>query len=195
VNGAIAEVHQLLGMARNEIGVVADVAGIGAGRRIARVQRGRHCGIGNGARHAAVADHLKLPVPTGHRHPDFDLDVRVARRRERGGDAAERRHLRIELRGGAAAASAPGCWRPERARGDRLRTGDGRRWTAEAEEILTRGSERFGGEGAERGEKDRRDEKSMHGALRRWVFRRPDYAPERGPAGASKAREWRSISG
>ena len=39
----------------------------------------------------AIAHRLELPVPAGAGQPHFDLDVRVARRLQRRGDAAERR--------------------------------------------------------------------------------------------------------
>src|SRR5215467_13545610 len=63
VNGALLEVHELLGMADHEVGVAADVTGIGADRRIARQERRRHRTIRDGAGPRAVANGQQFSVP------------------------------------------------------------------------------------------------------------------------------------
>ena len=66
---------------------------------VAAAQAGRHRGVADRARVAAVADALELAVPRiGRRDPDFELDVRVARRPRGGFDAAERRQRHGGLR-------------------------------------------------------------------------------------------------
>ena len=102
VLGAIREVDELFGMAEREPAAAAGVARIGRARRVAALQRVGHRRITDRPRPAAVADRLELAVPSGRRQPHFDLDVGVARRRQRRRDAAERRK-----RGERSSARAP----------------------------------------------------------------------------------------
>ena len=114
VLGAIREVDRFFRMAHREARAAADVACVGGTGRIAAPERVSHRGVADGARPRAVADRLILAVPAracragalcGGGEPDFDLDVRVARRLQRRRHAAERRQVgeRIATAAGAAA--------------------------------------------------------------------------------------------
>src|SRR5438046_7358396 len=63
VNGAIAHVDELFGMADREGRGVADVTGVGACGGITGGQRGGERGVGNRACPSSIADALKLAVP------------------------------------------------------------------------------------------------------------------------------------
>jgi len=107
-------------MAEREGRGVADVTGVGARGGITGGQRRGERGIGNRSGPPSVADALKPAVPARRRHPDFDLDVGVARWLQRRCHTAERRQAakRGDRPGGRAA-----CWRGrhERAGIDYLR--------------------------------------------------------------------------
>ncbi len=98
VDGAIAEVHQLLRMADGELGVVADVAGVGARGRVAVQYRARHRGVRKHAGEAAVADRLELAVPPRSGQPHLDFDVGIAARLQRQHRAAKVGHTRVDRR-------------------------------------------------------------------------------------------------
>ena len=85
-------------MAGDEIGVAADVTGIGPDGRVSRFHRCRHRRIGNRPAQPAVAGRLQLAIPSGLRQPDFDADVGVTGRRQLQRHATERRE-RLERRG------------------------------------------------------------------------------------------------
>ena len=101
--------------------------------------RRRPARIRDAARPSTVADGLELSVPSRRRQPDLDLDVRIARRRQRRRDAAERRQRRIHARRlWRRAALSRGARRSERAGGDLLRDGDLRVIERQTRERLTR---------------------------------------------------------
>src|SRR4030095_3347018 len=93
VNGAIREIYDLLRMSKRERRSPTDVSRVRRCRRVTLLQRGGHCGIADGSRPAAVANGLELAIPRLGRQPDFNLDVRVRRRRKRGRHTAKRRQL------------------------------------------------------------------------------------------------------
>ena len=143
VLGAPREVHELLGMPEREGAAAADVTGVGRRRGIAGSQRLGHVRIADDARPATVADRLILAVPGSvarrafggrHRQPDLDLDVGVARRRQRRGDAAERTQRLVGVRAARRAAG-----RLERAGGHDLRFRDGRVLERQRRQALARG--------------------------------------------------------
>jgi hypothetical protein len=97
------------------------MAGVGAGRGIAATNASGQRVRVDVAVPSAVAGCLELAVPARRRQPHFDLDVGLSRRLERRRNAAEGREIG-ELR----AATASALRRRKRARGNRLRHGDGR---------------------------------------------------------------------
>ena len=101
---AVGVVDELLGVAQGEAGAVAGVAGIGRDRSVPLRHRACQRAVADGTRPASVPDGLELVVPPGSGEPDFDLDVRVGRRRQRRGHPAEARELRIRAGGAAARA-------------------------------------------------------------------------------------------
>ena len=90
VHRAPPEIDQLLRVPQREDRRVADVTGVGGRRGVAARERASHGGIGNRAAERAVAHRLEFAVPARCGQPDFHLDLGVARRRQRCGDAAER---------------------------------------------------------------------------------------------------------
>ena len=109
VNRSMSEVHELLGMTGDEIGVAADVARVGPRCRVSRFHRGRQRRIRNRPAQPAVAGRLQLAIPSGLRQPDFDADVGVAGWRQFQRHATERRQ-RLERRSGIRVGR---CWRRE----------------------------------------------------------------------------------
>ena len=70
------------------------MSGVGRCGRIAAGERGHHGCVANRPAEGAIADRLELRVPARRRHPDLDLDLRVAggsqRRRHPAGGAGNR---------------------------------------------------------------------------------------------------------
>ena len=96
VNGAIAEVGDLLGVVERPGGIDSwrgAVTGVGAGAGVVVADGVGQLVVADVAGEAAVACALKLAVPVGGRHPDFELDVRVGGRLDDSGHAAERRQV------------------------------------------------------------------------------------------------------
>ena len=93
MDGAIPEVDQFFRMAQRKCAASADVACIGGGGGVAALHSLAHRAIRDGAGPSAVAHGLEFSVPSGSGHPDFNLDVAVTRWFQRGGDAAEGRHI------------------------------------------------------------------------------------------------------
>ena len=75
MNGAIAEIGDLFGMAESPIGVnaIGAMAGIGGSGRVAVVEGGRHFGIVERTGETAVANTPKPTIPIGFREPDFKV--------------------------------------------------------------------------------------------------------------------------
>jgi hypothetical protein len=96
VDGAIAEVGDLLGVVERPggIGALGMVAGIGGGRGVVVGEREAQLVVADQAREAAVAGALELAVPVGDGHPDFKINIRVGRRLDGSGHAAEGRQVR-----------------------------------------------------------------------------------------------------
>ena len=80
-------------MSDRERRIPTDVSRVRRCRRVTLLQRGGQRAIADRSRPAAVADGLELAVPRQGRQPDFNLDVRVRRRRKRGRHTAKRRQL------------------------------------------------------------------------------------------------------
>jgi hypothetical protein len=80
-------------MSKRERRSPTDVSRVRRCRRVPLLQSGGHRGIADGSRPAAVANGLELAIPRLGRQPDFNLDVRVRRRRKRGRHTAKRRQL------------------------------------------------------------------------------------------------------
>src|SRR6516225_12230162 len=81
VNRPPRPVDDSLRMALPELHVVSGMAGICTRRGVSAPQRGRHSGVADCAGVSAVPYALELAVPSvGWRNPDFEPDVRVARR-------------------------------------------------------------------------------------------------------------------
>ena len=97
VNRAVREVNQLFGMTGYEVGVVADMTGVGARRSRNRQRPQQPSRDTEWCPPAAIADRLQLPIPPRRREPHFDLDVRIAARGQRRSHPAERRQARIDL--------------------------------------------------------------------------------------------------
>ena len=110
VDGAIAEVGQLFGVANRPFGgeTVADVARIRGHHRITARQRRSHFRIADRASPNAVADAHQPAVPAGSWQPDFDLDVAVRRWR----------HRRLHAAEGREASKARACYPRRRAEAD-----------------------------------------------------------------------------
>ena len=126
VDGAIAKVDQLVGMAQREARAAADVTGVCGRGGVSASQRGRKRCILDRAGPAAVTDLLELSVPAGERHPNLRLDVGVARRLDRGRDTTECRQIGEGLC--CASATAAACrsgGRRELSGGHRLCRGNG----------------------------------------------------------------------
>ena len=94
VFGAIREIGDLLGVPHSEAGASADVTGVGRTRRVPASKCFGHRGIPNRSLPRAIAHSLELAIPAGDGQPHFDLDVRVARGRQRRRDTAERGQTR-----------------------------------------------------------------------------------------------------
>src|SRR5689334_22487460 len=79
VDAAIPEINHLFWMAQGPLRVSspAGVPSVCARGSVASLYRSPHTGVADYSRKAAIALALKLAVPAGCRHPDFDLDVRV----------------------------------------------------------------------------------------------------------------------
>jgi hypothetical protein len=135
MDGAIGEVHELLGVVDREERVPALVSGIRRGGHVAFLQRGGHRRVADRPRPSAIADRLELAVPVLGGHPDFDVDDRIRGRPQRRRDAAVRgQDLGRRRRRPAAACSPPSC--PGRLR----RRSDG----ASGSPAPTRGGKRAG---------------------------------------------------
>ena len=95
---AAGKIDQLFRMLVRELRHVlaghCGVTGIRRGTRIAASNLTREGTEADRAGPAAVADAGELAVPFIERHPDFEHDVRLARRRDLTRDAAERRQIR-----------------------------------------------------------------------------------------------------
>ena len=100
VRGAITEIEPLFGMSDERIAIVVRRWGrthVRRRHRAPRVQGGDHLGHveSDVPRVSAVAGAFEPQVPTRDRHPDFDVDQRIARGRQGCGDAAERSHFLV----------------------------------------------------------------------------------------------------
>jgi hypothetical protein len=126
VRGAIAEVLDLLRVV-DRVARVAFVTGVAAHRRVAASYSARErirVRAGAAAK-AAIARAAQLAIPSGSRHPHFDLDVRVGARPHRGRDLTQRREIgeRIATSSGGRRTAAPRWWRRQRAGSDKVRAG------------------------------------------------------------------------
>src|ERR1051325_8094587 len=84
VHSAIRDVREFLRMSERERGGVADMASVGARCRVAGGECCRHGGIRDRAGPPTVSYGLELSIPyCAVREPHFDLDIGVARRRQR----------------------------------------------------------------------------------------------------------------
>ena len=83
VDGAVPEVDELLGILHPDA-AAAFMSCIRAGRGITAAHAGRERVAIDRPVPAAIADRLELPVPPGRGQPDFNLDVGIARRFQRG---------------------------------------------------------------------------------------------------------------
>ena len=77
VYGAIAEIDQFLRMTHGELRGITDVSRIGRRGGVSATQRRGERRVLNRSAPAAIADLLKLAVPSRKRQPDLGLDVRV----------------------------------------------------------------------------------------------------------------------
>ena len=128
---AIGEVDQLFRVLEGEPGHVlaahGHVAGIGGGGRVPAPDLSCERAEADRAGPAAVAHAGELPVPLLERQPHLEEDVRVLRRLDRAGHAAERRQVRDRVgRSG----------RRERSALDGLGRGDGRVGKPHAGQLL-----------------------------------------------------------
>jgi len=73
------------------------VAGVGGGGGVTVAHRASEASVADGAGETAVADTLKFSIPAGTGHPDFKLDIGIARRPDDASDAAEGRQIRNGL--------------------------------------------------------------------------------------------------
>src|SRR5579884_2700084 len=82
VNRAVAEIDDLLRMSERptRIDCRSRMAGIGSSRCIAVTHSESHTSVVDLSGEAAIALRLEFAVPTGLRHPHFDLDVRIGSR-------------------------------------------------------------------------------------------------------------------
>ena len=125
VHRAIGEVGDLLGMSERERAAVADVPGVGGWR-----SRSLRDGAGErrDTRWCPPIHRCRQPGTcrsSARGQPDFNLDVGVGRRRQRGRHTAERRQRRVRARHlWRCAALSRDARRRERAGGDLLRDGD-----------------------------------------------------------------------
>ncbi len=118
---AISEISQLLRMAHHESYATPGVSGVRAGSGVSGRESRAHGGIADCPSPRAVAHRLERAVPSGGRHPYLDLDIRVGRRLQRSGDAAERGKILICV---STATPAVSLRRSELARSHRLRQSD-----------------------------------------------------------------------
>src|SRR6185436_10122705 len=113
VRGAIAEVLNLLRVI-DRVARVALVTGVAANSRVAASYSARErVGVRpRAATKATIARAAQLAIPSGGRHPHFDLDVRVGARTHRGRDLTERRKIgeRIATSSGGRRTAAPRRW-------------------------------------------------------------------------------------
>ena len=96
VRGTRTPIPPLLSVAHENIAVFhrgRRSTHIGVGHRVATAYPGRQVLVPNRARVAAVACSLILAVPAGSGHPDFNSDIGIAGRHERGRNTAERREI------------------------------------------------------------------------------------------------------
>src|SRR5262249_38117257 len=119
VDGAISEIDDLFGMARNEVRIVTGMTGVGTCRRVSCGNRGGHRGIADRTSPSPIADGFQLAVPAGFGKPHFNLDLRVGNRSQRRRHAAKRRQTLESLCPAAAL-------RREPTRSNRLSKSDGR---------------------------------------------------------------------
>ena len=94
----MTEVDDLLGVAERpgRLDRRTGMARIGGRRRVAFGDRHSKIRIVDQTGEPSITERLELPVPAVDRHPDFDPDVRVGRRRRRSDDAAEGRQRPVQ---------------------------------------------------------------------------------------------------
>src|SRR5262245_10891832 len=85
----MTEVDNLFGMAKRPDGISAGVTGVSRGCSVTARERASQFFVADIAAEASVANALKLAIPTGAWHPDFELNVGVRSRLDHTGDSTE----------------------------------------------------------------------------------------------------------
>jgi hypothetical protein len=82
-------IDELFRMSEGKASSRTGVTGVGRGCGVAASERVVQRRITDDAGPPAISHSLELAIPAGDRHPDFDFDIRIRCRRQRGGHAAE----------------------------------------------------------------------------------------------------------